>query len=159
VTRRDRLRHLRPSDPLIGLQALLLFPVVALALRRWGLRRVQARLARWSSRPAVPPAGVDATDEALRVAWVVEVAARRSPWRPNCLQRSVVLWWVLARRGLDGDLRIGVRRKPGSPSGSRELDFHAWVEHGEVVLNDSALVREGFATFDRAIAPPDARWR
>jgi hypothetical protein len=158
ITRRDRLRHLRPSDVLLGLQASLLFPLVALAVRRWGLRRVQERLAGWDSRPTATLGAGVAEEEARRLAWVVGVAAKRSPWRPNCLQRSVVLWWVLTRRGLDGDLRIGVRRRPGSPPGSRHLDFHAWVERDSVVLNDSPSVQEQFATFGRAIAPPDARW-
>jgi hypothetical protein len=39
------------------------------------------------------------------------------------------------------------------------LDFHAWVEHEGVVLNDVPDVRARFATFDRAIAPTSARWR
>jgi hypothetical protein len=141
------------------LRALALFPVITLAVRRYGLRRVQDRLARWAPPPSTGPRTAAAADEARRLAWIVQVAGRRGPWRPNCLQRSVVLWWLLARRGLHGDLRIGVRRKPGSPSGSRQLDFHAWVERDGIVLNDTPLVHEQFATFDRAIAPADARWR
>jgi hypothetical protein len=143
----------------MGLRALALFPLVTIALRRYGLRRVQDRLARWAPAPSSGLRTHVATDEARRLAWIVQVTARRGPLRPNCLQRSVVLWWLLARRGLHGDLRIGVRRKPGSPSGSRQLDFHAWVERDGTVLNDTPLVREQFATFERAIAPADARWR
>jgi hypothetical protein len=89
----------------------------------------------------------------------VQVAAKRGLWPANCLQRSVVLWWFLARRGLASDLRIGVRRRPDAPSASRSMDFHAWVELDGVVLNDGPDVRERFATFDRAIAPPSAHWR
>lgn len=133
--------------------------MAAVAVRRWGLRRVQDRLARWAPRPTVAPRPAAALDEARRLAWVVELAARRGPLRPNCLQRSLVLWWVLARRGIHGEFRIGVRRRPGSPPGDGELDFHAWLERDGVVLNDRAWVRERFATFDRPIAPPDARWR
>jgi hypothetical protein len=70
-----------------------------------------------------------------------------------------VLRWFLLRHGLAGDLRIGVRRRPGEPSGSRSLDFHAWVELDGVVLNDLPDVRERFVTFDRAIVPPTAHWR
>jgi len=131
---------------------------MALVLRRWGLRRVQQRLAR-EVGSGVPRTGQGTElDRARRIAWVVEAAARRGPWPANCLQRSVTLWWFLARRGIASDLRIGVRRRPGATSGG-ELDFHAWVEHDGAVLNDSPTIRRRFATFDRAIAPTDASWR
>lgn len=71
----------------------------------------------------------------------------------------MVLWWLLHRRGVGSNLLIGVRRRPGSPSGSRTLDFHAWVEHDGVVLNDVADVRDRFATFSHPIAPREATWR
>lgn len=145
------------ADVAAGLAALVLLPASALALRRFGLGRVQAALVRWAPHP-VPRPAAQSLDEARRTAWVVEVAARRGPWPANCLQRSVVLWWFLARRGLAGDLRIGVRRRPGGPPGSDSLDFHAWVEHEGVVLNDVPHIRSRFATFDRAIAPRTATW-
>ena len=136
----------------------MVLPLIAFALGRWGLKRVQARLARSVRvRVANKPSYSDA-EVAHRIAWVVEAAARRGPWPANCLQRSLTLWWFLARRGIDSDLRIGVRRRPGATRGG-ELDFHAWVEHDGVVINDSPTIRQRFATFDRAIAPKDAHWR
>ena len=131
---------------------------MAFALQRWGLRWVQGRL----TRPIVPSSHTHASPEGLnaarRIAWVVEVAARYGPWPANCLQRSVTLWWFLARRGIPSELRIGVRRRPGATAGG-DLDFHAWIEHGGLVLNDVSDVRRRFATFDAAIAPKDASWR
>jgi len=122
-------------------------------VRRYGLQRVQARLA---TRPLRPPP-VDSEEVALRTAWVVEVAARRGLWPANCLQRSLTLWWLLRRRGVEGDLRIGVRRRRGYGLGG-PLDFHAWVEHRGAVLNDRPDIRRFYATFDRAIAPPGTTW-
>jgi hypothetical protein len=159
-TRTERLRRLTWRELLRALQALAYLPLAAIALDRWGLQRVQQRLARRAPTPPTPPrADPGALDEARRLAWVVDGTARRGPWKANCLQRSLVLWWFLLRRGISSEIRIGVRRRPGAPSGSRQLDFHAWVECGGLVLNDRADVREVFATFDRAIAPPDAHWR
>ena len=94
---------------------------------------------------------------AQRLAWLVEAAARRGPWPANCLQRSTVLWWLLRRRGVETDLRIGVRRRPGS-TGGESLLFHAWVEHDGLVLNDAPDIRSRFATFDRPIVPPGVDW-
>jgi hypothetical protein len=86
---------------------------------------------------------------ARRAAWVVYAGSAYGPWPANCLQRSVVLWWFLRRRGLDGQLRIGVRRDPQL----QKLTFHAWVEYDDVVLNDAIDVRERYVVFDRPIAP------
>ncbi len=56
---------------------------------------------------------------------MVNIAALRGPFRPTCLERSLVLWWLLQRDGIQSDLRIGVRKDEG------ELKAHAWVEYGE----------------------------
>jgi hypothetical protein len=159
-TRKERLRRLRGRELLRGVQALAYLPLAAIVLDRWGLQRAQQRLARRApTRVAHVGADGRSLDEARRLAWVVDGTARRGPWKANCLQRSLVLWWFLLRRGIASEIRIGVRRRPGAPSGARELDFHAWVECQGLVLNDRSDVREVFATFDRAIAPPDAHWR
>jgi hypothetical protein len=158
MRRRERLAQLTPGDLGYALLAPWCFPVAALALRRWGLQRVQTRLAPRGRHVSPAVCGSD-VQTARRTAWLVDAVARRTPWPANCLQRSLVLWWFLARRGIAAEIRIGVRRRPGSPSGSRSLDFHAWVELDGLVLNDLPSVREWFATFDRAIVPSGARWR
>lgn len=120
---------------------------------------MQARLVRLARRRASRLPAADAMEVSRRLAWIVEVVARRGPWPANCLQRSVVLWWFLRRRGISSEIRIGVRRRPATASGSQGLDFHAWVELDGVVLNDRSDIRGRFATFDRAIVPADVRWR
>ena len=143
-----RLRNLAVGDLVLLVVAPAALPVSALLLSRLGLRRVQGLL------PPGLSAGRQraAVSEAQRLAWMVKVAAMYGPWPANCLQRSVVLWWYLRIRALDADLRIGVRRDHEHGG----LDFHAWVEHDGLVLNDAADVRLRYATFDRAVAPPDA---
>lgn len=152
ATRRagPRLRALSFAELRLLLQAPLVLPVVALALRRYGLSAVQERLL--ASAAPTTSAEPDRA-RAERISWCVQVAAAYGPWPANCLQRSVVLCWFLHRRGLHGDLRIGVRRTEDD-----RLDFHAWVEHDGVVINDRRDVRERYATFDRPIAPPHARF-
>jgi hypothetical protein len=146
------------TEALYGILSPVLFPAAAFAVKRWGLRRVQQRLL--DATPSRPRerSSEEAIEAARRLAWVVEVAARRGPWAANCLQRSLTLWWFLQRQGLAADLMIGVRRRSGTSAGARTLDFHAWVEHQGVVLNDVPSIRRRFATFERPIAPPSARW-
>lgn len=149
----QRLRELSARERLLLAQTPILLPVVALALRWLGLGRVQRWLNRRPPRRA-GPTGSDRAAEAARLAWIVKISALYGPWPANCLQRSVVLWWYLGRRGLDGDLRIGVRRDRETG----KLDFHAWIEHDGVVINDGPDVRQRYATFDRAIAPRQGKF-
>ena len=77
--------------------------------------------------------------------WVLEIRrVSGSPYHGTCLDRSLLLWFVLLQHGLDGDLRIGVAR---SEDGSG-IDAHAWVEFDGLVLNDAPDVATRFAVFD-----------
>jgi hypothetical protein len=54
----------------------------------------------------------------------------------TCLRRSLALQWLLRRRGIDTELRFGVRRVAGDPG----LEAHAWLErHGHPVSEPEAL--------------------
>jgi hypothetical protein len=68
-------------------------------------------------------------------------------YRATCLPRSLALWWLLRRRGIAADLRIGVRKEGG------RFEAHAWTEWRGTVLNDGDDVGERFAVFQRAIKP------
>lgn len=83
--------------------------------------------------------------QAYVAARMVQVAGRRFPCRTNCLHQSVTLWWLLRRRGIESDLRIGVRKK------ANQLEAHAWVECQGHVLNDLPDFNERFAPFNCAI--------
>lgn len=61
------------------------------------------------------------------------------PVDSRCLQRSLVLTELLARRGIESTLVIGVRSEP-------EFGAHAWVERDEVPL----LPTEG-ALYERLV--------
>lgn len=137
-----RLRSLPRREWVLLVQAPIALPVMAIALRRKGLTAVQDRLLGGRACVQAPPSAQERRELADRLAWCVQVAAAYGPWPANCLQRSVVLCWFLHRRGLTGDLRMGVRRGDDGA-----LDFHAWVEHDGVVLAERRDVRQRYATF------------
>lgn len=111
-------------------------PVFWLGLRVWGLAHFQARLQRLGS---VRPIPMDIEDiQAL--GRLVNIAARHTLGRGNCLTRSLLLGWLLRRRGVRGDLRIGVQLVDGS------LRAHAWVECDGVPVNDQPDVGARFAS-------------
>lgn len=72
---------------------------------------------------------------------LVNVAARHTVGPRNCLTRSLVLDWLLRRRSIESQLRIGVRLDHGA------LNAHAWVECQGVPVNDEPDVSAKFAAF------------
>jgi hypothetical protein len=133
-------RDLPAPDRHLALALVALLPSVAAAIRIFGLRRV----CRFLSRDPVVGEGARAPDVqgAREAGRLVNAAALRIPGRPNCLTRSVTLWWILRHRATDTTLRIGVRTAGG------HLEAHAWVELAGLVLNDDPDVAERFPPFD-----------
>lgn len=114
--------------------------VVCVALRAFGLGRLQAWLRHGPLYAReLPLADVQALGRLLNV------AARHVPWRSSCLARSLLLGWLLRRRGAGSQLRIGVRMV-----GAR-LEAHAWVEYAGVPVNDREDISLEFAVFNQAL--------
>ena len=123
------------------LAAWLWLPLFWLGLRVLGLPSFQAWLLKSPARSALSltlPV-VRALGEA------VNIAARHTPLPVTCLSRSLLLGWLLHRRGVASDLRIGVRLTQG------KLDAHAWVEYEGIAINDSSDVNAQFASFGNLI--------
>jgi hypothetical protein len=64
--------------------------------------------------------------------------ARRFPLPLKCLGRSVALCWLLRLQGVDATVHIGVRKE------NNGLDGHAWVQFGDLVINDTEDVGEHY---------------
>jgi hypothetical protein len=102
---------------------------------RWLLRRsdFQTAVARLRATPRAPgqetlvPGSRLAEHIGARLGRLVWKTLRVLPTDSRCLMQALVLTAVLARRGLDGDLIIGVRTEP-------EFEAHAWIEHRGLAL-------------------------
>jgi len=115
-------------------------PLIALGLRTMGFEKTRAVLARH-----IPPTRWPTTHNTLdprTVAQLVAIAARHGAYRASCLEESLLLWWLLRRRGHPATLRVGVNKNDGT------LHAHAWVELAGRVLNDKRGVRRRFTGFD-----------
>ena len=84
---------------------------------------------------------------------MVRAAARHGIGRPTCLEESLTLWWLLGRRGIAADLRIGVRKT------GKKFDADAWVEHEHRPLNVAVAAHHLYAVIDvaRDNLPPEQR--
>jgi transglutaminase superfamily protein len=102
---------------------------------RWLLRRsdFQTAVARLRATPrsagqeVLDPGSRKAEHIGARLGRLVWMTLRVLPTDSRCLMQAMVLTAVLARRGLDGDLVIGVKTEP-------EFEAHAWIEHRGAAL-------------------------
>jgi hypothetical protein len=73
---------------------------------------------------------------------IVETAARKRLVNATCLRRSLVLWYLLRKEGIESELRFGVRKV------SDEIIGHAWVEIDGSVINDDVRYIKQFTPMD-----------
>jgi hypothetical protein len=108
--------------------ALALEVLVAYARARWWLRRGGLRETVSALRSARPrPRPEDALASGRRLARVVRRTLAPLPSDTRCLAQSLTLTRMLAARGIESRLVIGVR--PGE-----RFAAHAWVEYDGVAL-------------------------
>jgi len=132
-----RFRTLSGADQRTLLTAAAWMPLFWLGLRFLSLPRFQARL----QRSTVKRDAAMSLPEIQALGELVNIAARHTLGPRSCLTRSLLLGWLLRRRGVESQLRIGVRLTAGV------LDAHAWVECDGVPVNDQPDVAERFASF------------
>jgi hypothetical protein len=143
-----RFRNRPLEDRKLILRAALILPLTEFGMRLFGFRRWKELIEKYSL-PAHFPQSLPAElqrETALRAVRAVRSVERHGPTTSNCLERSMALWWILRRDGVDGELHIGARME-----GAR-FEAHAWVELGGQVLNDGAEVHQHYARFDAPIA-------
>lgn len=61
----------------------------------------------------------------VEVGRALSIVERRVPWEYRCLLQAIVGRIMLARRGVDGTLLLGMKKAP-----SGEVTAHAWVRTG-----------------------------
>jgi hypothetical protein len=122
-------------------------------LRLAGFRRWKNVLAALAPSPNTTARQADASqpDAAQTIARMAAAAAQNFFFNPNCLEQSLVLWWLLRRRGIAAELRIGARKE------FDRFEAHAWVEVNSAVLNDATAEHRHFVPFDGPITPLEAR--
>ena len=78
------------------LAAMARLPLFWLGLHVLGLRRFQA----WLQRDAPAIESSLSFDEIVRIATLINIAALHMPFPATCLTRSLLLGWILRRRGV-----------------------------------------------------------
>jgi hypothetical protein len=119
-------------------QALIVEAAASLVLAGLELRTIPfARLARRLGNHMVESARAEdaaVVECARRIRWAVETTARNLPWKPVCFPRAVAATWMLRRRSIPSTLYLGV-------DANRDLDAHAWVRVGGLIVSGAPLER------------------
>jgi hypothetical protein len=111
----------------VALEILADYVRVRWLLRSRDLRGALATLRARRRAPVAEPGSLTAEEIGVRLGYLVWSTLRLLPTDSRCLMQALVLSAVLARRGLDGELVIGVKSDP-------EFEAHAWIEHNGCAL-------------------------
>lgn len=134
MTKLIKIFDLRTGDVYILIQAALLMPLISCSIRLFGLKKSRywlGYLAQRSNRDST--SYLDTLALGQNIARLVAIASYKGLIRANCLQRSLCVWFLLLHRGIDSDIRIGVRKA------GQALAAHAWVEHIGIPLGESNI--------------------
>ena len=146
----NRWRRFSREERGLIIKAWLLLPVMVLGLRLAGLQRFQQFLRSQTPAGSVQNPGITNNDIIIlghsdKIQKMIRIAARYSLVPAKCLPKSLLLWWLLKRSGIESDLRLGVQKD------KEKFEAHAWVEYKGTVLNDSPQVNERYTTFNSSL--------
>jgi len=87
------------------LNALLLMQVITLILMMFGFKRCQQLMGYFIPGVSVYAKSCDYEKERIRVIYrMVNIVVRYGPYSANCLRYSLVVWWLLARSGVESEI-------------------------------------------------------
>lgn len=128
-----------PERGALLLMMLVGLPLIAAAVRMSGYVATRAWLERHSPRAAVRAPTPGDLHAAQRLAELASIAGRHGPITATCLRQSLLIYWLLRRRGFSPDFRIGVRKQAAI------LDAHAWIELEGRALGQASILHSPFA--------------
>jgi hypothetical protein len=123
---------------------MVLLPLAGALLHLVGVRRTRGLFGKFENlllvkkKTAKKTTEQNSVDTAQQLARMVNIAANRSLYQADCLKKSIVLEFLLNRRWIECNLKIGVKAGSGKPQA------HAWIESGGTVIGDSATIRDVF---------------
>ena len=138
----QEIKALSFDDLHVLLASMVLLPLIAIGLKAKGYKWTHAFLADHRPGRSLNSTPEDTQlKEAQQLARMVSIASSNGAYHACCLKKSLLTWWLLARRGIKTELRIGVNNNPG------DFKAHAWVEYQGKVLHDPTDIGAQFSAF------------
>jgi hypothetical protein len=140
---------LDPVERRLAIEALMLPMAIPLGFQLFGVPRTQAWVRRWArigEKRAAPSSRTTSATIDIRMACRAQGRVTRATGLLGpCLVRSMTLWAILRRRGIEVNLRVGFRKRAG------KIEGHAWVEHDEVPINESESETRTFVVYEQPV--------
>lgn len=124
-------RSAAPPKAALASEIFVVYARVRLRMRHGDIREVVASIRGQAASGPAPtePGSAETWLMATRLANAVTKTLTVLRTDARCLSQSLVLLWLLARRGIPSTLVVGVRAAP-------EFEAHAWIEHaGKALLS------------------------
>jgi len=137
-----KFRLLTGFEQLVVLESITGLMATRVGLRLLGFQRWKNMIAWLTRKKSWRATSVALEDVAAKIATIEEATTHRLPFKTNCLEQSLALLWLLRKRGIVADLRIGARKE------SNRFEAHAWVELEGAVLNDAGEAHRHFVPFE-----------
>jgi Transglutaminase-like superfamily len=138
--------RLTTAERLVALEAAFGLTATWIALRTVGFRRWRKVLESLAIRKKTNALAAEVSArEIANVVRMEEAAARNLFFDTNCLEQSLVLWWLLQKRGVPADLLIGARKD------ANHFEAHAWVEFAGAALNSTGEGHLHFVPFEEQV--------
>lgn len=127
----------------------ILLPLTALGLHLFGLKRTQQFMKYFTpATPKTSPLEEQEVQDCQMIARMVTIAANHSLYLANCLNIALITWWLLKRKGITTEFKIGARKEDDN------FQAHAWVEHkGTVLVNLIKNDQINFKAFNTGSVP------
>lgn len=159
LTMRRKLRAAR-KQPLI---VLALFPIAwtatglaAMVLKLVPFRKIAPWLGQNCGAVALSPLGNSSTDAwALRIGQAVQIAARNSPFRADCLPQALAAVALCRLAGLPTALHLG--SNVPRAGAEKQMEAHAWVQSGRVNVTGGANSIKRYAAVACFLRTPPSR--
>ena len=115
-------------------------PMTAAGVRFFGYVKTRHWLEHRSQSDAIRVATPADLASAENLARLAAIAGRHGAISATCLRQSLLVYWLLRRRGLSPELKIGVRKQ------AAVVDAHAWVELEGQSLDPTEITHRPFPT-------------
>jgi len=141
MSKLEKLLALTPMDQRLLAETFVLVALVRLGLSMMTVERLRQRLGKWIALKAANSKAIEA--EVERTLWAVRTVSRSVPGA-TCLTQALAAQAMLARIGIETQLRLGVMRN----SDSGEFRAHAWVERGpgRIIIGENGSLSD-YAAF------------
>jgi hypothetical protein len=145
----SRFLRLRGFERGVVLEAAAELPVMWAAVRLAGVEVCKGALTQAAGHRQVTDSSTLAA--AQRIARLQSITATTLFPGMTCLEQSLVLFWMLHRRGMNPQFRIGGRKEAG------RFEAHAWVEMNGTVIDGRGAEHLHFAPFRHVGSSVEAR--